>query len=163
MLNESVIEQFGGNTYIYQVIPISYMDYTRLMQKPYQYPPKRQVWKIISSQVPDGSASQPTICEILGKFKNTGFSYLTYRMRYVRKPNPIILVELSGESLSIDGQSHVSPCQLPVGVHHLIVQRAVELCTAVYNPQALSSIVGVGNASETNLGIVPSGNNKEKD
>ena len=85
------------------------MDYTRLMQKPYQYPPKRQVWKIIASQVPE-TASQHTVCEILGKFKNTDFSHLTYRMRYVRKPNPIILVELSGESLSIDGQSSVSPC-----------------------------------------------------
>ena len=48
------------------------------------------------------------------------------------------------------------------GVHHEIVQRAVELCTAVYNPSALGNLVGVGNVSATNIGVVPS-NNKERD
>lgn len=107
-------------------------------------------------------------------------------MRYVKRPTPIILVNLDIEyqGLSIDGfvgnevgyavkyasGSQVQevpitsstnpndiigiPCKLPEGIHHEIVQRAVELATAVYNPQALGNIVGVGNASATNLGVV---------
>jgi hypothetical protein len=36
---------------IYQIIPISYYDYSRLMQKPYQYPPKRAVWRLITKNI----------------------------------------------------------------------------------------------------------------
>lgn len=201
-LNESVVEEHSGIPYIYQIISISYSDYARLMQKPYQYPPKRSVWKLISKNgvvdtqgesdrtahsigVDDGSTIQlqdsgvisGTLCEIIGRFidKNA----IQYKIRYARKPLPILLDNFAGAGLTIDGHSGGQDdpdaeqdslnnyigisCKLPEGVHHLIVQRAVELCTAVYNPQALSSLVGVGNASETNLGIVPSGNNKERD
>ena len=95
-------------------------------------------------------------------------------MRYVKKPLPILLEDFSSSGLSIDthtGEYGVDEdadtnggisCKLPSGVHHEIVQRAVELCTAVYNPSALGNLVGVGNASATNLGVIPS-NNKERD
>jgi hypothetical protein len=95
-------------------------------------------------------------------------------MRYVKKPLPILLEDFSDSGLSIDGHTGEYgvdedadandgiSCKLPAGVHHEIVQRAVELCTAVYNPSALGNLVGVGNASATNLGVIPS-NNKEKD
>ena len=97
-------------------------------------------------------------------------------MRYVKKPLPILLTDFSASGLSIDNHTG-NPnsdqdadndtrggisCKLPSGVHHEIVQRAVELCTAIYNPQALGNLVGVGNASATNLGVIPS-NNKERD
>lgn len=186
-LNESVVENYDGVPYIYQIIDISYNDYTRLMQKPYQYPPKRSVWKLITK---NGSVEEQievednpqvaqiqtergarlhtvqnieisgTFCELIGKFINE--NDITYKMRYVKRPTPIVLVDLSDENLSIDNVSTETPCMLPEGVHHIIVQRAVELCTAIYNPQVLGNLVGVGNASATDLGVVPS-NNKEKD
>lgn len=214
-INESVVEETDSKKYIYQVIPITYEQYGVLMQKPYQYPTKRAVWRLITNQVsiqnttpndPTSSqnAQQTTIekggstkqlknqlytcCEIIGRFKNsyTQQTAPEYRMRYVKKPTPIILVNLADEyeGLSIDGfvgnevgyavmhdndgikevpiTSSTSqedilgiPCKLPEGIHHEIVQRAVELATAVYNPQALGTIAGVGNVSATNLGIVP--------
>jgi hypothetical protein len=73
-----------------------------------------------------------TFCELIGKFINE--ENVTYKMRYVKRPTPIVLVDLSADNLSIDSISEVTPCSLPEGVHHIIVQRAVELCTAVYNP-----------------------------
>lgn len=92
-------------------------------------------------------------------------------MRYVKRPTPIILTDLSGEynGLSIggyygneqgiavykNGAAQGIPCYLPKAVHKDIIQRAVELATAIYNPQALGTIAGVGNVSSTNLGIVP--------
>lgn len=140
-----------------------------LMQKPYQYPTKRSVWRIITDNVHDDEEEEyGSCCEIIGRFKTDNISY---KMRYVKKPTPIILVNLTEEyeGLSIDGMygnepeyavknsnnEYIGiPCYLPEGVHHEIVQRAVELATAVYNPQALGNIVGIGNASATNLGIV---------
>lgn len=186
-LNESVVENYQQVPYIYQIIDISYGDYTRLMQKPYQYPPKRSVWKLITKngtveeqivvednpqvaqvQTERGAKLHTiqsvevsgTFCELIGKFINK--DNITYKMRYVKRPTPIVLVDLGDEGLSIDNVSEETPCKLPEGVHHIIVQRAVELCTAIYNPQALGNLVGVGNASATDLGII-SNNSKEKD
>ena len=186
-LNESVVENYQNVPYIYQIIDISYSDYTRLMQKPYQYPPKRSVWKLITK---NGTVEEQTVvednpqaaqvqtergaklhtiqnvevsgtfCELIGKFIDE--NDVTYKMRYVKRPTPIVLVDLGDEGLSIDNVSEETPCKLPEGVHHIIVQRAVELCTAIYNPQALGNLVGVGNASATDLGII-SNNSKEKD
>lgn len=220
-LNESVVETSGNQTYIYQVIPITYEQYGVLMQKPYQYPTKRAVWRLITNQVQtfnksytDPTNSQNaqqqsieksgytksltkelyTCCEVIGRFKNNynqSTNVPEYRMRYVKRPTPIILVNLDTEyqGLSIDGfvgnevgyavkyadANEVKeipittgqeddaigiPCKLPEGIHHEIVQRAVELATAVYNPQALGNIAGVGNISATNLGIIPRQENK---
>lgn len=162
-LNESILEEKDGIKYIYQIIPIAYSQYHVLMQKPYQYPTKRSVWRLITGQV-----NNRTYCEIIGRFKNS--DQPVYMMRYVKKLTPIILVDLDTEydGLTIDGYHGnqdqdgdiADPdggiqCKLPEGIHHEIVQRAVELATAVYNPQALGTIAGVGNVSATNLGIVP--------
>lgn len=186
-LNESIVETHNQVPYIYQIIDISYNDYTRLMQKPYQYPPKRSVWKLITkngtvkqqSEIEDytqvaqiqtergarlhtvqNTEISGTFCELIGKFIDE--DNITYKMRYVKRPTPIVLVDLSDDNLSIDNVSQETSCKLPEGVHHIIVQRAVELCTAIYNPQALGNLVGVGNASATDLGVIPS-NNKERD
>lgn len=190
-INESIIERGEDNkNIIYQIIPISYYDYSRLMQKPYQYPPKRTVWRIITENkaIPTSGGVTPspnlppqrgdnvanTICEIIGRFVNS--DDIHYKMRYVKKPLPILLTAFGTayNDLQIDGhtgdpssdtdadQNGGISCKLPTGVHHEIVQRAVELCTAVYNPSALGNLVGVGNVSATNLGVIQS-NNKEKD
>lgn len=201
-INESIVEEMNNReNIVYQIIPISYYDYGRLMQKPYQYPPKRSVWRLITentsitsgnsnnSQINQDvdstekeevkeedfnkkSTNSSTICEIIGRFINP--ANIQYRMRYVKRPLPILLENFSDSGLSIDGHTGEYgvdedadandgiSCKLPAGVHHEIVQRAVELCTAVYNPSALGNLVGVGNASATNLGVIPS-NNKEKD
>lgn len=201
-LNERLYEKCCSVKYQYQVNPISYAVYSMLMKKPYQYPPKREAWRLITGQASiqtndsgNNSNSQTneqentslnrgsstinrTYCEIIGRFKNNNKAP-EYKMRYVMKPTPIILVNLKNqyEGLSIDGKygdiesdGNIAvddpntgsgiPCYLPEGIHHEIVQRAVELATAVYNPQALGNIAGVGNVSATNLGVVPRQENK---
>lgn len=188
-LNESVYESVNGIGYIYQVQPISFEQYGVLMQKPYQYPTKKAVWRLITKQVQvesrsedlDGVFETRACVELIGRFRNDYSGYNPeYRMRYVEKPTPIILANLKQdyEGLSIDGffgnevgyaidangsiitdedsdDAIGIPCMLPDAVHHEIVQRAVELATAVYNPQALSAVTGVGNVSSTNIGIIP--------
>ena len=71
------------------------------------------------------STSVPVV-EIIGRFVGD----LTYTLRYVKRPAPIILVDLGvdyGNGLNIDGVTTVSQCELPEETHQEIVERAVTL------------------------------------
>ena len=50
-----------------------------------------------------------------------------YTIRYIRKPKPIILVNLQDEGLTIDSQDQVTPCELNEQVHNTIVELAVQM------------------------------------
>ena len=97
------------------------------------------------------------IAEIIGAFRGD----LTYQIRYVKRPKPIILEDLSKytSDLSIDGIKTITECELPTELHQEILQRAVELAKAAYIGD-LSSTVGIGNLSSTNIGIIPSNTSK---
>lgn len=53
------------------------------------------------------------------------FEIKDYLIRYLRKPKPIILTEL--DSLSINGISNITECELHSSLHESILQRAVLL------------------------------------
>lgn len=74
-------------------------------------------------------ASTVPAVEIVGKFKNGIQSYM---MRYVSKPKPIILEDLSASELSIDGYSGIMECELPEDCHEEILERAVTLAKLAY-------------------------------
>ena len=95
------------------------------------------------------------LVEVIGKFG----SNLQYQMRYVKRPKPIILDDLSISGVSIDGIDTITECELPTELHQEILQRAVELAKAAYIGD-LSSTVGIGNLSSTNIGIIPSNTSK---
>ena len=85
----------------------------------------------------------------------TGSNYgIIYKIRYVMRPVPIILVNLTdnfGEDLKIHGISTASDCQLDPEIHEEIVQRAVELAkvawTATGNDNA-QMVLQAGQRSE---------------
>ena len=66
--------------------------------------------------------------------KSSVGSVLTYSIRYVRKPKPIVLCNLSSidDSLKIEGISASTPCELPAQLHEEILQRAVELAKVAW-------------------------------
>lgn len=143
----------------YTVLPITYQQYTIQMSKPYKYPPKHVIWRLITSYDDKDKVSQ---CEIIGRYSR---QYAEdegpiYKMRYLKRPRPIVLVNLETDynRLSIDDEQHISECQLDPILHHEIVQRAVELAAATYNPQALNALTGIGVTSSTNLGVIPQSN-----
>lgn len=78
-----------------------------------------------------------------------GSTLSSYRMRYVNKPDPIILVNLSTEypGLSIDGITSVTECKLDSSIHYEILQRAVELAKSAYTGD-LKTMVELGQRSE---------------
>ncbi len=193
-------EQIHDTVQPYQIVPIAYDEYAKVMQKPYKYPAKNQVWRLITGEIPgpsatgvwikgassmvgaytdevaatlphdpayasiaeaeadgwkytvtDPGADKVSVVEIIGRFTGA----ITYKMRYVKNPEPIVLVDLStiDNTLSINGVSTENPCKLPEGLHDEILQRAVELAKAAYavdqnGTVQLNNQVQIGQRSE---------------
>lgn len=138
-------EQLYVNDNPYVVVPISFGDYDRQMAKPYKYPPKYQAWRLITGTKAAGGGGKVPIVEIIGVFASTP----TYYIRYVKRPNPIILVDLSSiqNSLTIHGESSAMTSELPEEIHEEILQRAVELAKNAWQGDVNTS-VQLGQRSE---------------
>lgn len=106
---------------------------------------------IAPATMESGAAVHTSAFEIIGRFTGD----ITYKMRYIKTPKPIILVNLSDiqEGLSINGYNTVTECELPPNTHQEILQRAVELAKASYQGD-LSSVIQTGNVSGTDIGYV---------
>ena len=151
---------------IRQVVPIKYTEYMRLMSKPFKEPLKNMAWRIITKGREgdadvDKSTGDPTIIdktvsskiEIVittadkNRYKKNGeTNTIKYNIRYVRRPRPIILTDLSdtfGEDLTINGYNKAMTCELNESTHEAILQRAVEL----------AKIAWAGNANEAQLEV----------
>lgn len=140
MLDESGNLEVNGINRTIMVIPLGYAEYTRLMSKPWKGPLKNQGWRLFRT---DNEVN--VISEIItGKGSFTG-----YRIRYVRKPKPIILVDLKEDydGVKIDGLDSISECELDSSIHHEILQRAVELAKSTYIGD-FRSITELGQRSE---------------
>lgn len=143
------------------IVPIKYDTYDTIQKKPYRYPLKRQAWRLIHSE---GTSSYIEVI-LPSRYPNT-MSHLragggggvimrvqnglyNYKIRYIRKPLPIILEGLL-DDLSIDGYrgkdskgslieagstTRVTSgieCELDPELHPEILQRGVELAKAAY-------------------------------
>lgn len=137
MINESLTT----NTGVKQVIPIRYDEYTRLMSKPYKEPLKYQAWRLVTKG--EGNTVQSEV------IPHSGETISKYTVRYIRRPAPIILTNLSSEygDVSINGKNTVSECELNPLIHGEILQRGVELAKATYEGD-LKASVELGNRSE---------------
>lgn len=126
IVNEQVVLKSGSTVKgIRQVIPISYDEYTRLMSRPYKQPLKSQAWELMT-----GQNSSKAVVELI--LNNNDKTYTPeFKIRYVRKPNPIIIEDL--DVVSIEGVSEKTECELDPAIHQEIVQRAVELAKAAYS------------------------------
>lgn len=144
-VNESLQVTRNGNTVNLTVLPINYLEYSRQMSKPLKRPTHYQAWRLST-----GTATAKF--DIIAGYDDT---ITKYTARYVKRPRPIILADLSPEGLSIEGISTETSCELDPIMHNDVLQRAIELAKAAYIGD-LSSQVGLGINSQTNLGIVPS-------
>ena len=107
----------------YVVVPLNYKEYDRMMSKAYSEPLKRQAWRLFESSSTDLSRQSEII---LRTDANTPYEYV---VRYVRRPRPIVLVDLTdtANALTIEGVSTVTECELNPIVHQEILQEAVRL------------------------------------
>ena len=128
-----------------QIIPISYEEYTRLMNKPYQSPLKRQAWRIFS----DGSANtSKRYMDIVltpedRKYLENGTYNYMYDIRFIKRPRPIILTNISDaveQDITIGGESTAQTCELDPILHEEILQRAVELAKIAWSGDVNASV-----------------------
>lgn len=140
IVNERVEVTRGANDTVYlAVVPLTFEEYNRLMSKPYKRPLKYQAWRLINSD------EQQKVDLIVGP----NDTITNYTMRYIRRPNPIILGNLDG--LKIDGLSGTSECELDPILHEEILQRAVELAKVAWTVTGqdnTQSVLQVGQRSE---------------
>ena len=154
----------------YQVIPITLAEYQRLMSKPSNDPLKRQVWKLMGNSasgngsieiIPHWRDVSYTLTEedIASQYTTNGDIPTTYKLkiRYVRRPYPIIIEDLSLQGLTINGKTAIygstlssateEACELAKELHPEILQRAVELAKVFYTGQP-ADVINAGQRSE---------------
>lgn len=83
-----VNEACQDKNYRYVVIPISYQEYDRLMLKPYQYPIKRGVWRlIVNSATPDMTSKVQVGSGVLA-IENFSTKKVTFTLKVVSSSIP---------------------------------------------------------------------------
>lgn len=95
------------------VTPVSQDQYHKIKNNPFRGPNNRQVIRLDIDN---------NMVELVSK---TPIS--SYIVRYVSKPTPIILVNLSDDNLSIDGEFKPTECKLDKSLHRAILGKAVAL------------------------------------
>ena len=98
------------NNKIVSVVPTIHDDLDKVLKSPFKSPNSRKVIRLdFDNKI-----------ELISKY-----SISNYKVRYLKKPNPIILVKL--EDLNIDKKQEVSNGETNPILHERIVQRAVQL------------------------------------
>ena len=115
ILNEKVT--INGKDYV--VVPINYKEYDRQMSKAFTQPLKKQCWRLFQN-----NSDTDLLAEII-PYK--GSEITKYTVRYIERPTPIVLTDISADGLDIDGVSTVTECILNPILHMDILNKAIEL------------------------------------
>lgn len=97
------------------VVPVTQDDFYKIQKNPFRGPGKNRVLRLDNSN---------NIIEVI-----TDYNIVSYLVRYLRKPNPIILDNFS-EEVSINGKSNITECELNPIIHNIILDRAVRKAIA---------------------------------
>lgn len=108
-----------------EVTPIKHDQYSRLRYNPFRGPSKRRSLRATSLIKIKDSDTPKEVLEVI-----TSYDLFVYKIRYIRKPKPIILY--NEESLTINGQDSKSGCELPEILHRTILEAAVKLAALTY-------------------------------
>jgi hypothetical protein len=126
ILNEKLTTKAAGISKNYVVVPINYREYDREMSKPYAQPLKKQAWRLFQNPATGFDFKSELIPRWNLEDNETD---LEYKIRYIRRPTPIVLIDLP-DGLSVDGISEANDCELNPILHPEILQKAVELAAA---------------------------------
>lgn len=105
------------------VVPVSQDDFYRTQENPFRGPSKSRALRL---------DNKGNIIELVSTYNIS-----KYLIRYIAKPNPIILTNLS-DGLSINGINKETECELNPVIHRAILERAVKLAI-------LSRVTDTGN------------------
>ena len=128
ILNERLIVTVDGVKSSYVIVPLNYREYDREMSKAYSQPLKKQAWRLFQNSTTgfDVQSELIPIWNLAEDIKGDEPPTVIYRIRYVQRPDPIVLVDLP-EGLTIDGFTEETECSLNPVLHVDILNKAVEL------------------------------------
>ena len=132
ILNEKLIVKDAdthNTTGEYVIVPLNYKEYDRGMSKAYGQPLKKQAWRLFQNQSTEFDVQSELIPDwqtSAGLKATPATLEAIYRVRYVKRPDPIVLVNLP-DGLTIDGITSESQCTLNPIVHMDILNKAVEI------------------------------------
>ncbi len=103
------------------VVPVTQDEFHRVMNNPFRQASKRRALRLDNGL---------NVVEIVTKY-----NIKSYTIRYLSKPTPIILADLSDistliDGVKIDGISTITECKLDSAMHRYILERAVALALA---------------------------------
>ena len=123
------------------VIPMTHDEYNIQKKSPFRKPNNKKAWRMDISKLDENP-----VVEIIFDYNIT-----KYKMRYIKKPKPIIFSnfetdpELIGMSLTVDGLNTITECELNSEYHNNILDRAVEIATLNYRENSLQTNVELNN------------------
>lgn len=95
-----------------QVVPVKWDYYSRIIKNPFKRYNKKRVLRL------DGGNNNVLLC--------SKYNIGKYIVKYIRKPNPIILIDLPSH-LSINNTDKVTECELNPILHRQILLKAMQL------------------------------------
>lgn len=103
------------------IVPVSQDNFYKIQRNPFRGPTEGRALRLDNSD---------NIIELV-----SDYNIDKYLIRYVKRPRPIILVDLNevDEGLSINGLSEVSECELNPVTHRPILERAVMLAKTAWS------------------------------
>lgn len=99
------------------VTPITHDRYYRTENNPFRRNSERRVLRLSSNNT----------AELISKYTIT-----EYKIRYIERPEPIILTDLDEYGTTINGKDTANECKLPSVLHRTILITAVELAKSVW-------------------------------
>lgn len=111
------------------VVPVTQDEYWRTSRNPFKKQNGNKVLRLSygSSEEFSTGLYNSQYSELISEFPIE-----SYIVRYVRKPEPIILADLE-DGYSIDGETEAKTCKLPEALHQLILTEAVRAAKAIWN------------------------------
>lgn len=105
------------------VVPVTQDEYWRTARNPFKKPNADKVLRLSY----DSQEGDKRYSELIGSG-----TILAYTVRYIRKPEPIILEDLSQYGFSINGETDAKTCKLNEHLHQTILTEAVKAAKAVW-------------------------------
>ena len=99
------------------VKPITQDEYYSISKNPFRGANDRRVLRLLSDNK----------VELISKYRIE-----SYLIRYLSKPEPIILDNLSTYGVTINGKSEITKCKLNPAVHRILLNRAVQLAKSIW-------------------------------
>ena len=112
------------------VVPVTYDEIQKIKSNPFRGPSKNRILRL------DYGEGKVILIVSNNLVETYAGSNPEYVVSYIKKPYPIILTDLSGNNLSINGKDspldNNNPCELSSSIHRLILTQAVALAAAAY-------------------------------